>query len=69
MDFIIFITKEWLLFQICNFRFVASINGIENIIYPGRLLEITLAREMLRTRPFPSMRSRNLVIDTERNLP
>lgn len=34
------------LFDYSMFRFVVSINGIKNAVYPERLLEITLARNV-----------------------
>lgn len=66
MDFIYFYSERKF-FDYSRFLIRLSM-VLKNTIYPERLLEITLARNVANA-AISSMRSRNLVIDTERNLP
>lgn len=67
MDFIYFYSERKF-FDYSRFLIHLSM-VLKNTIYPERLLEITLARNVANAAISLSMRSRNLVIDTERNLP
>lgn len=67
MDFIYFYSERKF-FDYSRFLIRLSM-VLKNTIYPERLLEITLARNVANAAISLSMRSRNLVIDTERNLP